>query len=212
MIKTKIKNYLKKVIKKPIEIEVFTPENEQFGHYSTNVSLRLAKIRGENPIQIAKKIKNLLSSMIARNFFKKVEVATPGFINFWISEKVLQNELKEILKQKNDYGRSRVNPPNPPTGGGGQRSKIQIEFISANPTGPLTLANGRGGFMGDVLSNILEFCGYKIEREYYINDTGNQILTLGKSILAAGGSVPRAPPQLLLDTRMFTPRFFSATT
>jgi|SRR3989344_4505751 len=189
MIKTKIKNYLKKVIKKPIEIEVFVSENEQFGHYSTNVSLRLAKIRGENPIQIAKKIKNLLSSMIARNFFKKVEVATPGFINFWISEKVLQNELKEILKQKNDYGRSRVNPPNPPTGGGGQRSKIQVEFISANPTGPLTLANGRGGFMGDVLSNILEFCGYKIEREYYINDTGNQILTLGKSILAANGFI-----------------------
>ena len=189
MIKSRIENYLKKVIKKPIEIEVFVSENEQFGHYSTNVSLRLAKIRGENPIQIAKKIKNLLSSMIARNFFKKVEVATPGFINFWISEKVLQNELKEILKQKNDYGRSRVNPPHPPTGGGGQRSKIQIEFISANPTGPLTLANGRGGFMGDVLSNILEFCGYKIEREYYINDTGNQILTLGKSILAANGFI-----------------------
>src|SRR3989344_5151207 len=189
MIKSRIENYLKKVIKKPIEIEVFVSENEQFGHYSTNVSLRLAKIRGENPIQIAKKIKNLLSSMIARNFFKKVEVATPGFINFWISEKVLQNELKEILKQKNDYGRSRVNPPNPPTGGGGQRSKIQVEFISANPTGPLTLANGRGGFMGDVLSNILEFCGYKIEREYYINDTGNQILTLGKSILAANGFI-----------------------
>ena len=189
MIKSRIENYLKKVIKKPIEIEVFVSENEQFGHYSTNVALRLAKIRGENPIQIAKKIKNLLSSMIARNFFKKVEVATPGFINFWISEKVLQNELKEILKQKNDYGRSRVNPPNPPTGGGGQRSKIQVEFISANPTGPLTLANGRGGFMGDVLSNILEFCGYKIEREYYINDTGNQILTLGKSILAANGFI-----------------------
>jgi len=127
--------------------------------------------------------------MIARNFFKKIEIAPPGFINFWISEKVLQNELKEILKQKNDYGRSKINPPHPPIGGGGQRSKIQIEFISANPTGPLTLANGRGGFMGDVLSNILEFCGYKIEREYYINDTGNQILTLGKSILAANGFI-----------------------
>ena len=180
MIKTKILNYLKKaVIKEPIEIEIFVPENEQFGHYSTNVALKLAKKLKKSPLEIAEEIK---TKLITNHYslFTKIEVAPPGFINFWISEKVLQNELKEILKKKQNYGKSAVK---------GQMSKVQIEFISANPTGPLTLANGRGGFMGDVLSNILEFCGYKVEREYYVNDTGNQILTLGKSILATNGFI-----------------------
>ncbi len=179
MIKTKILSYLKKVVKEPIEIEIFVPENEQFGHYSTNVALKLAKKLKKSPLEIAEEIK---TKLITNHYslFTKIEVAPPGFINFWISEKVLQNELKEILKKKQNYGKSAVK---------GQMSKVQIEFISANPTGPLTLANGRGGFFGDVLSNILEFCGYKIEREYYVNDTGNQILTLGKSILATNGFI-----------------------
>ncbi|PIV31871.1 arginine--tRNA ligase [Candidatus Wolfebacteria bacterium CG02_land_8_20_14_3_00_37_12] len=191
MIKTKIENYLKKVIYKTLigadfklintdfKIEVFTSEKDNFGHYSTNAALKLAKELKKNPMQIAEEIKILLlSDRIARDYFEKIEIAAPGFINFWLTEKVLQDELKEILKQKNNYGQSKIK---------GQKSKVQIEYISANPTGPLTLANGRGGFMGDVLSNILEFCGYKVEREYYVNDAGNQILTLGKSILANAG-------------------------
>src|SRR3990167_9944142 len=173
MIKSKIADCLKKIIKEDVEIEVFTPENENFGHYSTNIALKLAKFRQENPIEIANGIVKSLQPKVL-DFFGKIEVSPPGFINFWLSEKTLQNELKEILKNKKNYGK--LKPKN-------QNLKpIQIEFISANPTGPLTLANGRGGFFGDVLSNILEFSGYKIEREYYINDTGNQILTLGKSI------------------------------
>ncbi len=189
MIKTKIENYLKKVINKTLintdfklintnfKIEVFVPENDNFGHYSTNVALKLAKELKKLPMEIAKEIELRIKNYELR-IFEKIEVVQPGFINFWLTEKVLQSELKEILKQKNSYGRSKVK---------GQRSKAQIEFISANPTGPLTLANGRGGFMGHALSNILEFRGYKIEREYYVNDAGNQILTLGKSILANAG-------------------------
>ena len=181
MIKSIIENYLKKAIKENIEIEVFVSEGEQFGHYSTNVALKLAKIKKENPMGIAVKIASDVRRQMS-DVFNKVEVASPGFINFWFSEKVLQNELKEILKQKEKYGASKK-----------KKEKIQIEFISANPTGPLTLANGRGGFWGDVLANILEFSGYKVEREYYINDTGNQILTLGKSILDAIGLYQEAP-------------------
>ncbi|MBI5306283.1 arginine--tRNA ligase [Candidatus Wolfebacteria bacterium] len=185
MIKSNIKNLLKKAVKmEGFELEVFVSEKDDFGHYSTNAALKLAKIKSENPMAIAEKIKAALSDRIARIFFQKIEVAAPGFINFWLSEKVLQNELKEILKRKEKYGKTTLRQA--------QGKKIQIEFISANPTGPLTLANGRGGFMGDVLSNILEFLGYKIEREYYINDTGNQILTLGKSILAALGLLEEA--------------------
>ncbi len=179
MIKVKIIDYLKKIIKEDIKIEVFSPEQEQFGHYSTNVALKLAKIKGKNPMAIAEEIKISLQQIAVKIFFKKIEIATPGFINFWLSEKTLQNELKEILKKKKNYGIGKK-----------QKEKIQIEYISANPTGSLTLANGRGGFFGDVLSNILEFYGYKVEREYYINDTGNQVLTLGKSILANIGFIP----------------------
>lgn len=176
MIKKKITDLLKKIIKQDVGIDVFVPEKEEFGHYSTNVALKLAKELKKNPMEIAENIKQqVLSSKV--NFFEKIEVISPGFINFWLSEKVLQNELKEILNKKENYGNLKPKTKN--------LKPIQIEFVSANPTGPLTLANGRGGFMGDALSNILEFSGYDVEREYYVNDTGNQVLILGKSILAA---------------------------
>ena len=124
MIKTKIKNFLKKTIKENIEIEVFVSENEQFGHYSTNVALKLAKIKKENPMEIAENLKSQISHAyrqagnLKSDFFKKIEIAPPGFINFWISEKVLQDEIKEILKQKEKYGAGKK-----------QKEKIQIEFI-----------------------------------------------------------------------------------
>ena len=179
MIKTKIENYLGKAVGNDIKIEVFVPENEQFGHYSTSVALKLAKELKKPSMEIAEEIKTALSYGIAKKYFKKIEIAAPGFINFWVSEKYLQDELKEILKQKEKYGKQfKIQ---------NSKFKIQVEFISANPTGSLTLANGRGGFMGHALSNILEFHGYKVEREYYVNDAGNQILTLGKSILANSG-------------------------
>lgn len=183
MFKTKIIDFIKKAVGSGIEIEVFIPENDNFGHYSTNVALKLAKIKKQNPMELAEEIKIALSHVIATNlksdFFKKIEVAPPGFINFWLKPEIFQNEIKEILKKKENYGKLQIVKR--------ESQKIQVEYISANPTGPLTLANGRGGFMGHALSNILEFCGSKVEREYYVNDTGNQILTLGKSILANAG-------------------------
>ena len=177
MIKQKIENLLKDIAGKAVKIEIFAPENEAFGHYSTNIALKLAKALKKNPTETAKEIESRIKNHKSK-IFEKIEIAPPGFINFWLSEKVFQNELKEILEKKSSYAKVSKD-----------KGKIQIEFISANPTGPLTLANGRGGFMGDVLANILEFQGYKIEREYYVNDTGNQISTLGKSILAASGLI-----------------------
>mgnify|MGYP001571949897 CR=1 FL=1 len=180
MIKSKIINYLRKIIKEDIGIEVFVPENEQFGHYSTNAALKLAKGLKKSPIEIAEEIKSKLEKQLDMlGLIKETKVVSPGFINFWLKPEFFQNELKEILRKKERYGKSQI--------ANRKSQKIQIEFISANPTGPLTLANGRGGFLGNALSNILEFYGHKIEREYYINDTGNQILTLGKSILANAG-------------------------
>lgn len=194
MIKEKIVNLLKKAIKEilpreSVLVEVFVPENEGFGHYSTNVALRLAKNFKRNPMEIANEIKK---SIETEKFFGKIEIAAPGFINFWLKPEVFQNELKEILKKKRRYGQQK---PKTPVRGEARRGRqnlkpIQIEFVSANPTGPLTLANGRGGFFGDVLANILEFRGSKIEREYYVNDTGNQIIILGKSLAAVEGLIP----------------------
>ena len=172
MLKTKIADCLKEVIKESTPIEIFVPENEKFGHYSTNAALRLAKILKRNPMEIANGINEKLRIKNSE-LFSKIEVAAPGFINFWLSEKILQNEIREILKKKEKYGSFKS----------GKNKKINIEFISANPVGPLTIGNGRGGFCGDVLANVLEKAGYEVAREYYINDTGEQIKRLGHSVL-----------------------------
>jgi arginyl-tRNA synthetase len=175
----KIVEVLKKIIKENVEIEVFVPEDEKFGHYSTNVAFRLAKLKKKSPLEIAEDI-NLQLTTYNLQLFEKIEIAGNGFINFWLKPEVLQNELKAILKKREKYGQLRLKSKR-------RNSKIQLEFISANPTGPLTLANARGGFLGDVLAQVLEWAGYKVEREYYVNDTGNQIIKLGRSLLAALG-------------------------
>mgnify|MGYP001564016872 CR=1 FL=1 len=177
--RTKIIDLLRKAILENVSILVSSQENIAFGHYSTNVSFELSKIWKMSPIEVAKKLKEEISAKDTSGLFDKIDVANPGFINFWLSKKTIQAEFNEILKDKDKYGKSKLK----------SKEKIQVEFISANPTGPLTMANGRGGFLGDVLSNVLEFTGQKIEREYYVNDTGNQIITLGKSLLSAVGLI-----------------------
>jgi len=169
---------IKEVVSQEIEIDVSVPEQETFGHYSTNVAFKLAKTQKTSPLSVAE---TLLKSLSQNPLFSRVEVKTPGFINFWIQEGEYYKELKTIIDKKNEYGKKVV---------AGPKKKMQVEYISANPTGPLTLANGRGGFLGDALSNVLESQGFEVEREYYVNDTGNQVLTLGKSLLANCGLIP----------------------
>jgi len=180
MIRDEIKAALTKAVKKSFggikipEFSVAIPESPEHGDYATNVAMVLAKVLKKPPMEIATAIAQELRS---RNYeLWEVKIASPGFINLFLLEEKLRNELEEILKQKEKYGR-----------GKNKKEKIQIEFISANPTGPLTLANGRGGFLGDALANVLEAGGFWVEREYYVNDAGNQVLLLGKSLLAAGG-------------------------
>lgn len=167
-----IKDEIKKMIQQLIEGEIldFSVEPSVHSDYASNVALVLAKKVSKNPMEIAEDIKGKIEG---NKIFEKVEVAKPGFLNFFISEKYLQNEINKILKEKEKYGNSNL----------GKKQKINIEFISANPTGPLTLGNGRGGFGGDVLSNILTKTGYKVFKEYYINDIGAQIVKLGHSVL-----------------------------
>ncbi len=145
--------------------------------YSSNIAFALAKAEKKSPREAADAIARAWErSPIA--VVERIGVSANGFMNFWIAKAALQNEIGEILKAGSKYGSSRS-----------VKGKVQVEYISANPTGPLTLANGRGGFYGDALSNILGFNGAKVEKEYYVNDSGNQVLTLGKSILASLGLI-----------------------
>lgn len=151
---------------KPEKIKVEQPEDVSHGDYSTNIALQLKK----DPTEIARKLKS--------GIFEKVEVAEPGFINFFLSKEFLQKQVEGILKQGEKFGQLKI----------GENKKTQVEFISANPTGPLHIGNGRGAFFGDTLANILEKAGYKITREYYINDAkaNTQIKTLGETALGRG--------------------------
>lgn len=159
-------------------INVAVPEKEDQGHYSTNAAFALSKKEKKTPMAVAEKLAADIKTRGA-GIVERAEAAKPGFVNIWLTHGTLTEELQIILKEKEKYGAGKAG-----------KAKIQVEFISANPTGPLTLANGRGGFLGDAIANVLAFSGNAVEREYYVNDTGNQILTLGKSILAAGGRIP----------------------
>jgi arginyl-tRNA synthetase len=157
-----------------LEIVIDYPKSEQFGDYTSNIAMVLAKKIGKNPMEIANQIAVLLNGYIVENAeFEKIEVAAPGYLNFHLSKKYLQNIVVEINDQKNNFGDLQV----------GKNIKINNEFISANPTGPLHLGNGRGGFYGDSLSRVLRKAGFEVTNEYYVNDAGGQVEKLGHSVL-----------------------------
>jgi arginyl-tRNA synthetase len=150
--------------------EVEAPKQAEHGDFATNAALVLASQAKQSPRQIAEMIKNGLSA--PEGVLKKVEIAGPGFINFFLEDAYWRQVLPEILRLGAAYGDCDL--------GAGQR--VQVEFVSANPTGPLHIGHGRGAAMGDALAQLLTVAGYQVEREYYINDVGTQILTLGKSL------------------------------
>ena len=170
-----IRNQIQKTLGKTFglpDAEITRAENPSFGDYSTNAVLKLAKKENKNPMELAQEIvQKLLMSDI--NMFAKIEVAPPGFINFTLAPDFLAKQVEGILDVKEKYGASDL----------GEGKNVQVEFISANPTGPLTLGNGRGGFFGDVLANVLSRAGYSVKREYFVNDAGYQVEVLGHSIL-----------------------------
>lgn len=175
-LKEKIYKTLKRKIAPSCNFLVdFPDKNITSAHFYTNLAFVLGKIKKENPQEEAKVIEQKLKNLKMFSFLETQN----GFINFWVSDDYLKKELKKILILKEKYWRGKK-----------KKGKIQLEYISANPTGPLTLANGRGGFFGDVLSRLLQIQGWEVEREYYVNDTGNQVATLGKSILAHLGVIP----------------------
>lgn len=144
------------------------PNDNSHGDFASNIAMQLAKELKKNPLEIAKEIAAALTGT-----YDDVTVAPPGFLNFTIGGEAFGPVVQEILEKGKAYGSSDM----------GKDQKVLLEFISANPTGPLTLPNGRGGYLGDVLSNVYAHLGYNVVREYYINDRGNQIDILGESVL-----------------------------
>ncbi|MBR5976739.1 MAG: arginine--tRNA ligase, partial [Clostridia bacterium] len=145
------------------EFKVEVPADRSNGDFSANAAMVNAKAFGTNPRALAEEIAGSLS--LAGTYFSKVEVAGPGFMNFFLSDKYYADILLEIEESGDRYGRSDF----------GAGKKVLVEFVSANPTGPMHMGNARGGALGDCLAAVLDFAGYTVEREFYINDAGNQI-------------------------------------
>ncbi|HCC59613.1 MAG: arginine--tRNA ligase [Candidatus Staskawiczbacteria bacterium RIFOXYC1_FULL_37_43] len=177
-------------------ISIFNSKILSYGDYNTDILFKLNKIYNISPEVIVKPLFKKITSSNTYDKFDDVELLN-GFINFFIKDEYLQNQLEVILKEKDKFGNlnleEKVHPVKSAKGGTSLKAKqfnrVNIEFISANPTGPLTLGNGRGGFCGDALANILEKAGYKVSREYYVNDTGNQINKLGHSVIGDAEAV-----------------------
>jgi len=152
------------------EIEVDVPKVEAHGDFSTNIAMIMASIQKMAPWKIAKIIIENLGDQEA--VVRKTEIAGPGFINFFVQPDAWIPFLEAVHEKGAQYGASDI----------GKGHKIQVEFVSSNPTGPLHVGHGRGAAVGDSVGNILTFCGYNVQKEYYINDSGRQIQTLGTSV------------------------------
>lgn len=151
-------------------VHLETPKDKANGDYATNIAMQLTKIAKKNPRQIAEAIIENLN--MDGTMMEKVDIAGPGFMNITVRKDYLQDVVKAVLTEEENYGRTKS----------GAGEKIQVEFVSANPTGDLHLGHARGASVGDSLCNVLDFAGYDVSREYYINDAGNQINNLAVSI------------------------------
>jgi arginyl-tRNA synthetase len=157
------------------------PKKAEFGDYSTNAAMLLAPVLGEPPRDIAARLGDALGSELGP-LLDRVEVAGPGFLNLFLADAWYREALGHVLAAGDEFG----------GGGAPAPQRINVEFVSANPTGPLTAAGGRHAAYGDSLARVLEFAGHEVEREYYFNDAGSQIRKLGESIRARarGETVP----------------------
>lgn len=155
-------------------IAVEIPADPSHGNFATNVALAGAKAFSMAPRKLAEGILTRLTPSLENSYFEKAEVAGPGFINCFFRHSWYEDTLKAIASEGGDYGRTVLENP----------KRVLVEFVSANPTGPMHVGNARGGAIGDTLASILDWAGWKVEREFYVNDAGNQIAKLGISLEA----------------------------
>jgi arginyl-tRNA synthetase len=155
---------------KEVNLTFAIPNQKNHGDYSTNVALLIAKILKRKPAEIANEIINNLD--YDSKIIEKIELAGPGFINFYFTPSFNSGIIREIHADKDNFGRSKKY----------SGKKAIVEFVSANPTGPLTVGHGRNAVVGDTISSILEWVGYEVDREYYFNNAGRQMRVLGDSV------------------------------
>ena len=153
-------------------IEIRPSERPEFGDYSTNVAMIRAKASGRAPRQVAEALSAALGETLSAAGVAKVEVAGPGFVNLFLSPECIRSALRSVLADGDEYGSSRK----------GRGVRLQVEFVSSNPTGPLTVGHGRQAVLGDVLAALYERLGYDVERAYYFNDQGRQVDLLAESL------------------------------
>ncbi len=146
------------------------PADVSHGDFSCNAAMASAKALRNNPRAIGQMIAD--AAVLDGTVFEKIEVAGPGFLNFFISPLWFNETVGEVISSGSDYGKTEL----------GKDKRVLVEFVSANPTGPMHIGNARGGALGDSLSSVLQFAGYEVEREFYVNDAGNQIEKFGKSL------------------------------
>ena len=153
-----------------LDIILQKPKDEKHGDFASNLALQAARHLKKKPADIAAEIRDFIA--IDTQYVSKIEIAGPGFLNFFAASGSLYAQLTQLLEQREAYGRSDL----------GKGQKAQIEFVSANPTGPLTIGHGRGAVFGDTISRLLEAVGYDVTREYYFNNAGRQMRVLGESV------------------------------
>ena len=154
------------------EIQVEIPREREHGDFSTNIAMVLAKQAKKNPVAVARDI--VENADYEGTYVDSMEIAGPGFINFRLNNLWLYKTVEIIHNENEDYGRVNI----------GQGKKVMVEFVSANPTGPMHMGNARGAALGDSLAAVLDAAGYDVTREFYINDAGNQVEKFGKSLEA----------------------------
>jgi len=174
-----LKNYLLKIFSdaknkfeylNDVDIIFTIPNQVDHGDLSTNAAMLLTKKLKKNPREIAEEIINGLE--YDESIISKIEIAGPGFINFFFTPDYVAQIIKTIFNEKNEFGKSNIY----------KGEKANVEFVSANPTGPLTVGHGRNAVIGDTVATLLEWIGYDVEREYYFNDAGRQMRVLGESV------------------------------
>ena len=171
-ISTIIKKSITTILKEEtnnINIIIEVPAKKENGDYSSNIALTLTKVLHKSPMEIAEQIVNNIEE---NEMIEEIKIAQPGFINFYLKKEYLLSYINRIIKENKNFGKNNI----------GNHKKINIEFVSANPTGILHIGHGRGATYGDNLARIMDTCGYDVTKEYYINDAGNQMNNLGISI------------------------------
>ncbi len=176
-----LKNIIEQAVKKAVsngalpeaempQFNIEKPANKENGDYSTNVAMAGARAFKKAPRMIAEAIVSCID--LDGTAFDRVEIAGPGFMNFFLSQQFYSNVLKDVFSCGKDYGKSDY----------GQGKRVLVEFVSANPTGPMHIGNARGGAIGDCLASVLDWAGFSVNREFYVNDAGNQIEKFATSL------------------------------